>query len=109
MFSRDVIKIIAPILPHISEEAWEHNGGQSSVFNEAYPDFDSSLAEEANISIAIQVNGKLRGTIDVGRDISKNELITKAKEQENVSIHIGKSKIVKEIVVPQKLVNFVVK
>lgn len=106
---QDIIKIIAPILPHISEEAWEHNGGQGSVFNESYPNFDPSQVEEDNISIAIQVNGKLRGTIDVGRDISKNELILKAKQQENVNIHIGDSKIVKEIVVPQRLVNFVVK
>ena len=66
---RNVIKMIAPIVPHIAEELWEHNNGKSSVFSEAYPDFDPGIAEETNVSIAIQVNGKLRGSINVNKDI----------------------------------------
>ncbi len=105
----DFIKIIAPIIPHVAEEVWELNGGSSSVFNEAYPDFDSTIAEDESISIAIQVNGKLRGSINVKRDIAKDDLIAKAKLEQNVIIHIAENEIIKEIVVPHRLVNFVVK
>ena len=106
---KDFIRIIAPFVPHIAEEVWENNGGVVSVFNEPYPAFDPSLLEGDSISIAIQVNGKLRGNIDVSRNISKSELIAQARQHENVVIHIANNKILKEIVVPKRLVNFVVK
>ena len=106
---RDFIKIIAPIVPHIAEEAWELNGGTNSIFIEPYPDYNPELLEEDSVSIAIQVNGKLRGSIEVSKNISKNDIIVQAKKHENVLIHLAKKKIIKEIVVPERLVNFVVK
>ena len=97
IIKRDFIKIIAPIVPHIAEETWEINAGTNSVFNEQYPKYDEALLEENCISIAIQVNGKLRGSITVEKDIVKADLINQAKQQENVILHIGESEIVKEI------------
>lgn len=109
IIKRDFIKIIAPIVPHIAEETWEINAGTNSVFNEQYPKYDEALLEENCITIAIQVNGKLRGSITVDKDIAAADLINQAKQQENVILHIDGSEIVKEIIVPQRLVNFVIK
>ena len=106
---RDFIKIIAPIIPHIAEELWEINGGESSVFLESFPVYDKSLAEEDTITIAVQVNGKLRGNIEVVKTNNNEELLAFAKKHENVSMHLQDKDMIKEIVVPQRLVNFVVK
>ena len=105
----NLIKMIAPLTPHIAEELWEINGGESSIFLESYPEFDSALAEEDSVTIAIQVNGKLRGNINVSKTVSKEDLLISAREQENLSIHLDNKDVIKEIVVPQRLVNFVVK
>ena len=98
-----------PIVPHISEELWEINGGVQSVFLESFPKYDPVLTEENTITIAVQVNGKLRGNIEVAKTINNEKLLTSAKEHENVSIYIKDKHMIKEIVVPQRLVNFVVK
>ena len=108
-FKLNLIKMIAPLTPHIAEELWEINGGRESVFMEAFPDFDAELAEEDTITIAVQVNGKLRGNIEVVKTINNEELLTSARAQENVRIHLKDKNVIKEIVVPQRLVNFVVK
>ena len=105
----DFIKIIAPILPHISEELWEINGGESSVFLQSFPVYNKTLTEEDTITIAVQVNGKLRGNIEVVKTIKNEDLLTSARAQENVSIHLKDKNVIKEIVVPRRLVNFVVK
>ena len=106
---QDFIKIIAPLVPHISEELWEINGGGGSVFLESFPVYDKLLAEEDTITIAVQVNGKLRGNVEVVKTINNEDLLTSARAQENVSIHLKDKEMIKEIVVPQRLVNFVVK
>jgi leucyl-tRNA synthetase len=105
----EFIKLLAPIAPHLSEELWEYNEGRGSVFLESFPVFDESLAEEDTVTIAVQVNGKLRGNIEVVKNITKDQLLIKARTQENVCIHLKNKDIVNEIVVPQRLVNFVVK
>ena len=101
--------MIAPLTPHIAEELWEINGGGGSVFLEAFPEFDAALAEEDTISIAVQVNGKLRGNIEVVKTLEKDALLVEARKHENVNHHLAGKEIIKEIVVPQRLVNFVVK
>jgi leucyl-tRNA synthetase len=73
---RDFIKIIAPLVPHIAEELWEINGGEDSVFLESFPVYDKLLAEEDTITIAVQVNGKLRGNIEVVKTINNEDLLT---------------------------------
>ena len=65
------IRLIAPITPHLAEELWEINNNQKSVFLEPYPKFDPSLCVQDQITIAIQVNGKLRGSLKVDKDINK--------------------------------------
>ncbi len=106
---REFIKIIAPLVPHIAEELWEINGGGDSVFLESFPVYDKLLAEEDTITIAVQVNGKLRGNIEVVKTINNEDLLTTARDQVNVSMYLKGKEMIKEIVVPQRLVNFVVK
>ena len=101
--------MIAPLTPHIAEELWEINGGGESVFLEAFPEFDAALAEEDTIAIAVQVNGKLRGNIKVVKTLEKDALLLEARKHENVHNYLAGKEIIKEIVVPQRLVNFVVK
>ena len=104
-----LIKTMAPLIPHISEELWELNGNSASVFDESYPKYDKSLVIDDTVSIAIQVNGKLRGSIEVEKTIDKEDLLAFAKKQENVNIHLKDKNIIKEIIVPERLINFVVK
>ena len=76
---------------------------------EAFPEFDAALVEEDTISIAVQVNGKLRGNIEVVKTLEKDALLVAARKHENVNHHLVGKEIIKEIVVPRRLVNFVVK
>ena len=103
------IKLIAPITPHLAEELWEINDGNNSVFDQIYPVYDPSLAEEDTMTIAVQINGKLRGSVEVSKEIEKDALLKEVKNNNNVKHHLTGKKIIKEIVVPQRLVNFVVK
>ena len=101
--------MIAPLTPHIAEELWQINGGGHSVFLESFPEYDPALAEEDSMTIAVQVNGKLRGNIQVAKTITKKDLLLAARGQENVALHLKDKNILKEIVVPKRLVNFVIK
>ena len=100
------VQLIAPFAPHISEELWERLGGTDSVFHAAWPAYDESLMKEDTIEIAVQVNGKMRGTITVAADISKDNALAQAKEMLGERLS---GTIVKEIYVPGKIVNIVAK
>ena len=88
---------------------WELLGHSSSLAYQSFPTFDPDLAREDLITIAIQVNGKMRGKLEVSRDIDKSEFFTKAKSEPSVAKFIDGKSIVKEIFVPGKICNFVVK
>lgn len=103
------LKMLNPICPHITEELWEMIGNKGSMTYATWPTYDESKLVESSMTIAVQVLGKLRGNIDVDVDASKEDIIAKAKEVENVAKHMEGKTIVKEIYVPKKIVNFVVK
>ena len=105
----NLVKMIAPIVPHIAEELWEVLGSSGSVFDEEYPKHDPYLVQEDTARIAIQINGKLRGNIEVLKSLGEKDLIIEAKKQNNVNIHLIDKTIIKEIIVPNRLINFVVK
>tara|TARA_B100001287_G_C22453945_1_gene421847 strand:- start:103 stop:687 length:585 start_codon:yes stop_codon:yes gene_type:complete len=105
-----IVKMIAPFAPHLSEELWEELGNEeSSVFDEDWPKHDDNKIVDNSMTIAIQVNGKLRGSIEVSADASKDSILLEVKEVENVKKFIDGMNILKEIYVPNKLVNLVVK
>lgn len=104
-----LILLLAPFAPHLTEEFWEMIGNNYSIHNEEYPKFDESKLIENEVSIAVQVNGKLRGTIKVKVDEDKDVVLNTAKEEKNVIKHIENKEIIKEIVIQNKIVNIVVK
>ena len=108
--SRDtLIQLTAPIAPHLSEELWSIAGYNKSVFDTQWPGFDSKLIEKSTLKIAIQVNGKLRDDIEVDKSISKEDLLQLAKSTEKIKGYLAEKNIIKEIVVPGRLINIVLK
>lgn len=101
--------LLNPFVPHMTEELYERMEGMDTLSFISWPDFDKDLAREDTITIAIQVNGKLRSTIDVEAGISREDLIASAKNDQRIAAYLKKGDIIKEIMVPGKLVNFVVK
>ena len=104
-----LLTLLNPIAPHVTEEVNDvvlHNKEISSF---EWPSYDESKCLDENVQIACSVNGKLRATIEVAVDTDKDELIKLAKEQENVQRFIEGHEIVKEIVVPNRIVNIVIK
>jgi leucyl-tRNA synthetase len=101
--------IIAPMAPHVAEELWEMTGHTKTLAHEAWPPFDPALAKDDTITMAVQVNGKTRATIDVPADISKDDFLATAKAEPNVAKWLAEGQLMKEIYVPGKICNFVVK
>lgn len=109
----DFIKILSPFAPHIAEELFEkyskHWWKWKSVFYLDWPEYDENLIVDDSIKIWVQVLGKLRWEIEVSKDESKESVLEKAKNNEDVKKWIEWKNIVKEIYVPGKIVNLVVK
>ncbi|ADD68008.1 leucyl-tRNA synthetase [Denitrovibrio acetiphilus DSM 12809] len=104
-----LMKLMAPFTPHAAEELYEMTGLPGHISRSDWPSFDEKLTQKDEITVAVQVNGKLRGQIDIPRNMGKDEVFVTAKQNENVQKHIEGLNMIKEIYVPNKLVNFVVK
>ena len=98
--------LLSPFAPHVSEELWAALGHTTSVFKETWPAYDEDKMKDSEIEIAVQVNGKTKGTVMVAADASKDDVIAKAKEAFADKIS---GNIIKEIYVPGKIVNIVAK
>ena len=101
--------MLAPMTPHLAEELWEmlgHGGGLSSV---GWPSFSEALAKEDEVEIVVQVNGRVRSKLVVQAGMSEAGVIAKALADPAVAGHVANKHVVKQIVVPNKLVNLVVK
>lgn len=110
VYAEGFIKLLNPLCPHITEEIWnvvfKHD---NTIAYEKWPEYDETKLEDSDITIGVQVNGKLRGTINIPKDLSKEDIEKKAMENENVIKFIEGKDIVKVIVIPGKIVNIVVK
>ncbi len=104
-----LLKLLAPIAPHISEELWQLLGGLGSIHEQSWPKWDTTATQADEVEIVVQVNGKVRDKFSVAADTAKDELEAAAKQRTKIIQHIGEQQIVKVIVVPNKLVNLVVK
>jgi leucyl-tRNA synthetase len=104
-----LVLLLAPFTPYLAEEMWEELGKTGPVFKQSWPAYDSELAKEELAEVVVQVNGKLRGRIHVAFGTPREELESQARDDEKVKPHLDGRRIVKVIVVPDKLVNFVVK
>ncbi len=109
-YAEGFIKLLNPLCPHITEEIWsvvfKHN---NTIAYEKWPEYDEAKLVDNDVTIGVQVNGKLRGTINIPKDLSKEETEKKAMENENVIKFTEGKEIVKVIVIPGKIVNIVVK
>ena len=101
--------LLSPLAPHLGEEIWSLTENKTSLAYESWPEFDENLAKDDLITMAVQVMGKTRATIDVPADISKEDFIALAKQNERVSKQLEGKTIIKEIFVPGKICNFVAK
>ncbi|MCL2397480.1 MAG: leucine--tRNA ligase [Defluviitaleaceae bacterium] len=102
-----IIILLAPFAPHMAEELWEMTGHNTSVFHQSWPQYDETKMAEDTITIVVQMNGKLRENIHVAADAAKDDVLAAAKV--SVAGRLEGLTIVKEIYVPGRLVNFVVK
>ncbi len=102
-------KLLSPFAPHIAEEVYESLGFAGLVSLAEWPEYDEKKTVDATVTVAVQVNGKLRATVDLPVDCDKDTAIAAAKADERVAAAIEGKSIVKEILVPGKIVNLVVK
>jgi len=105
----NIIILLNPIIPHMTEELWEMIGEKGKLSGISWPSYDELIATEEEITIAIQVNGKLRGKIQVSADESGENIKKLALNNDRIQKFTGDKKVIKEIYVPGKLVNIVVK
>ncbi len=106
---RNIVIMLSPFVPHFSDELWEAMGEKGFLFNAPWPEYDEKLTVADEVTMAIQVNGKVRGSISVERTASKEDIERMALAVENVQKHIEGKTVAKVIVVPGKIVNIVVK
>ncbi|HXH51282.1 MAG TPA: leucine--tRNA ligase [Terriglobia bacterium] len=104
-----LVLILALFTPHIADELWEGLGHSGATLRVAWPAYDAALAAEEELELPVQVNGKLRARIRVTIDVTEEEIRRLAQADEKVAQHLNGRQIVKIIIVPQKLINIVVK
>ena len=103
------VKLISPICPHLGEELWSMLGHDDTIAYEEWPKYDEEKTIENTKKIAVQINGKVRATIEVTDKETTDEIKEKALQEENVKKYLEGKEIIKEIVIPNKIVNFVIK
>jgi len=101
--------MLAPFAPYLSAELWEELGNQGPALKQSWPAFDPALAAEDQAEVVVQVNGKLRARLNAAHGTSREELQRLAQEDPHVQVFLAGKQIVRSIIVPDKLVNFVVK
>ncbi|MBQ1612400.1 MAG: class I tRNA ligase family protein, partial [Alphaproteobacteria bacterium] len=102
-----LMKLLSPFAPHLSEEMWARMGKETLVLNEPWPQGDAKLAEDNVVTLAVQICGKMRGTIEMPKDAPQADVEQKALSLENVARQLEGRQIRKIIVVPNRIVNIV--
>jgi leucyl-tRNA synthetase len=101
--------VLSPYAPHLAEELWKVLGGKQSIAAEAWPQWDESALVESSIEVPVQINGKVKSKILVAPDANQEAILQAALLDERVQSMLAGKTIVKQIVVPGRLVNLVVK
>ncbi len=102
-----VCQLLHPFAPHLTEAAWERLGGEGLVLESGWPAYDDAATRDETVRIAVQVNGKLRGEVEVPADAPKEEVLAAARAHDNVRRFLEGKTVRKEILVPGRLVNLV--
>jgi leucyl-tRNA synthetase len=109
LVTRNLALLLAPLAPHLAEELWERIGGSYSVHSQSWPEWDEVLLAAADVTVVIQVNGKLKEKVVVPSDTSQDEVETAARELPKVQEELEGRKVVKIVYIPGRILNFVVK
>ena len=104
---RTLLILLNPVAPHMTEELWSLHFGESRVYRQAWPKYDEAKTVEQTVEIALQMNGKMRGTMMIAKDAPKEEVLTAAKEA--LAARLEGMTLVKEIYIPGRIVNLVVR
>ena len=104
---KTLITLLNPVAPHITEEIWQAIGCEGRVYQQSWPEFDEAKTVTNTVEIAVQINGKVKATLNISKDDPKDEVIAKGKEL--IADKLEGKTIVKEIYVPGRIVNIVVK
>ena len=103
---KTLITLLNPVAPHITEELWEIVGGQGRLYQQSWPEYVEEKTVESTVEIAVQINGKTKATISIGKEDLKDDVLAKAKEALGDKLS---GNIIKEIYVPGRIVNIVAK
>ena len=103
------IILINPFMPHLAQELWELIGETDELSYQKWPSYDKNVAQQDIITIAVQINGKRRSEIEISRNQTEDDVITKAKADPKVFTYLKNSEIVKEIYIKEKILNIVIK
>ena len=106
---KNLIILLAPFVPHVTEEMWEHLGYGGSVHDQKWPEYDEKALVKDTVEIVVQINGKIKEKINIPGDLSRDEMEKIAVENDKVKALTEGKNIVKIIAVPNKLINIVVK
>ena len=104
-----LIRLICPFAPHLAEEMWESTGGKGFCSLAPWPEWDDAKTVDSTVEVAVQINGKVRATVELPLNCPKEEAIALAKADSRVAAQLEGKTVVKEISVPNKIVNLVVK
>ena len=103
-----LVRMVAPMMPHLAEELWAHLGHATPLVEQPWPEADAALATDDVVTMAVQVNGKLRATLELPRDVAKDEAEKRALADANVQKALEGKPVRKVIVVPNRVINVVV-
>jgi leucyl-tRNA synthetase len=103
------IRLVSPFAPFLAEECWERLGEKGSVTQAAWPEFDPQKTQENNVTIAVQINGKVRGTLEVERDLEKEEVLPLVQQDPKLSRLLEQGEVSRVVHVPNRVLNLIIK
>ena len=110
-YAEGFIKMLSCITPHVGEEIWQVLGHDNTIAFESWPTYEEAKCKDTQVTMAVQVNGKMRGTVDMDADLDNDQVVANVLADEKIARFLEKQggNIVKTIVVKNKLVNLIVK
>ena len=103
------VRMLCPFAPHLCEEMWENLGGKGFASMAQWPEYDESKTIDSTVELAVQINGKVRGKVTLPMNADKDTALAAVRADEKLFALMDGKTVVKEIVVPNKIINIVVK
>ena len=107
--ARTLVRLLHPMAPHLTEEWWHRFGEEGFLLDAAWPVADAELATSVDVTLVVQVNGKVRGKLSVARGASESEAMARAREDARIRAWVEGKEITRTVFVPDRLLNLVVR